>query len=70
MINEKKIDFLVKQGFDREIINMLAECGVNKNILWFLSVHKKGLIESLNSEEIKMVNGFLEKNMFRKIRRT
>jgi hypothetical protein len=60
MASEKKIEFLIKQGFDRDVVNVFVNSGVDKNLLWFLGAHKKGMIKYLNSEEIKLVNKFLE----------
>lgn len=61
MISDKKIEFLVKQSFERDIIKMFIDCGVDKHLVWFLTSHKKGLIPNLNIEDIKMVNLYLEK---------
>lgn len=60
MVSEKKIEFLAKQGFSRDVINVFINCGVDRNLLWFLGAHKKGMIEHLNGEEIKSVNKYLE----------
>jgi hypothetical protein len=61
MVSNKKIEFLVKQGFERDIVKMFIDCGVEKHLIWFLSMHKKGCIEYLNGEDVKMVNSYLEK---------
>lgn len=63
MASEKKIEFLVQQGFAREIINTLIECGVDKSLMWFLGVHKRNLIPSpINLEEIRLINTYFEKS--------
>ena len=59
MVSEKKIEFLSKQGFEREIIKMFVNCGVDKHLVWFLSKHKKSEIEHLNGEDIRIVNLYL-----------
>ena len=61
MASEKKIEFLIKQGFDKDVINVFIECGVDKNLVWFLSMYKNGSIEHLNGEDIKLINLYFEK---------
>ena len=60
MVNNKKIDFLVKQGYDRNVIDILIECGVERHLLWFLTINKKGFMKNLDSLEINIVNKYLE----------
>lgn len=60
MVNNKKIEFLVKQGYDRNVIDILIDCGVEKNLLWFLTINKKGFMKNLDSSEINIVNKYLE----------
>lgn len=66
MVSEKKIEFLTKQGFEKDVVNMFINCGADKHLLWFLTMHKKGFIENLNSENIKLVNSYLDKNQINK----
>lgn len=60
MASEKKIDFLTTQGFSKDAINLFIEYGIDKNLLWFLGAHKKNIINSLNKEEIILVNKYIE----------
>ena len=69
MVSEKKIEFLVKQGFDKDTIKLFIECGVEKHLIWFLSMQKKGSIEYLNTEDIKRVDCYLEKIPSHKIKK-
>jgi len=62
MISEKKINFFITQGFDKNVIDLFINCGIYKHLLWFLGAHKKGGIEYMNTEEIKIVNHFLERS--------
>ncbi len=70
MISEKKIEFLIKQGFDKDVINLFINCGVEKHLLWFLAMHKKKSIKNLNSEEIRLVNDYLNKSNLLEVKRT
>jgi len=60
MVNNKKIEFLVKQGYDRNIIDVFIDCGVERHLLWFLSINKKGFMKKIDSEEIRVVNKYFE----------
>jgi len=60
MASDKKIEFLINQGFSRDIINLFISYGVDKNLLWFLGAHKKDMITNFKEEEIKLVNKFIE----------
>lgn len=70
MISDKKIEFLINQGFEKDIINMFINCGVEKHLLWFLSMYKKESIKNLNSEEIRLVNDYLTKSNLLVVKRT
>jgi hypothetical protein len=59
MVSEKKINFLIKQGFDKNAISVLIECGVEKHIVWFLTMHKNGSIKDFNANDIKTINLYL-----------
>jgi len=60
MISSGKMEFLVKQGYSQDVINFFINCGAEKHLLWFLTLHKKKHIQNLNAEEIKVVNKYLE----------
>lgn len=63
------MDFLINQGFDKDIINLFINCGVEKHLLWFLTVHKKESIKSLNAEEIRLVNDYLNRGNLLKLKK-
>ena len=68
MINQKKIDFLIKQGFDKNVIKLLVDCGVEKHIMWFLAMIKKGAIDNINENDIKIINFYFEKTAASKVK--
>lgn len=70
MVSEKKIEFLVKQGFDKDVLKLFIDCGVDKHLFWFLSMQKNGAIEHLNTEDIKLINCYFEKTPSYKSKRT
>lgn len=61
MISEKKKLFLVKQGFKEENIDKLSSLNVDKHILWFLSVEKKGFI--LHEKDVLLINNYFENSL-------
>jgi hypothetical protein len=62
MASEKKIEFLVKNGYSREAINTFISYGVDKSIIWFLNMHKSGQIKNFDENEIKLINNFVQNN--------
>jgi hypothetical protein len=70
--DEKRKEFLIKQGYSREMIDLLSSYGVKRHMLWFLRElkhsHKKEIIEI--SSTIKLINDHIErsgKNKFKTI---
>lgn len=59
MITKRKFDFFKAQGFSVELIEKLVECGVDKQLLWFLTQYKKYPFE-LSEFHIRLVNDYLE----------
>lgn len=60
---QKKIDFLLSQGYSKEIIALVKKAGVKKHMSWFCQQIKKNEIV-INEElynEIKIANNYLEK---------
>ncbi len=60
MISEKKIQFLEKQGFKRSVIENFMNYKIDKYILWFLSMNKKGLV--ISEQEAILLNNYFEKS--------
>lgn len=72
MAQNKRKDYLLKQGYSLELINILESCGVTKHMLWFLNQLRnneraRNITESMKSD-IKVINEHIEskgKNVFR-----
>jgi len=59
MATQRKIDFLIKQGFDKDLIETLIGFGVDKQLLWFLTQYKKEQF-NLDERNIRAINELFE----------
>jgi hypothetical protein len=59
MVTSKKIEFFVKQGYNKSDIDFLIECGVDKHLISFLNMFKMGYVNSSDKENIKSINNYL-----------